>query len=326
MGMNSEISTYTISVFELQEYNFDFGLTEYPIWDEAYRPILNKAILDFYMFREIGYANPQVWRQRLMNRMSIIMRNKYNELYKNKAIPFNPLYTMELYEEYTHKISNDGATNSNGEINYNTDGTNTTTRDENNTTDNVNNETNTTANTNTQTTNTDTINNQTNNIATTDSTTNDSNNLGLTSQFPSEEMTENDLTSNLFIDNATKTTGKTTAIGTSGVDTTIVETIGVINALHGTSGADNTIHGTNKIDTVSHGTNKIVNTGIDKTVNTNVGTNNNNMDESYNKKTYGSASDLSFAHSMTQFKDYVDRFDLDNQVIAELKDLFMQVW
>ena len=286
MGMNSEISTYTISVFELQEYNFDFGLTEYPIWDEAYRPILNKAILDFYMFREIGYVNPQVWRQRLMNRMSIIMRNKYNELYRNKAIPFNPLYTMELYEEYTHKIANEGTNSNNGQSDFTTDGTNKTTRDE------INN----TNNTNEQTTNNNTTNDQTNHIDTTDTTTNNSDNLGLTSQFPSEEMTENDLTSNLFIDNATKTKGNTTVDGTSGVDNVV------------------------------HGTNDIINSGVDKTVSTTAGINNNTMDESYNKKTYGSASDLSFAHAMTQFKDYVDMFDLDNQVIAELKDLFMQIW
>jgi len=286
MGMNSEISTYTISVYELQEYNFDFGLTEYPIWDEAYRPILNKAILDFYMFREIGYTNPAVWRQRLMNRMSIIMRNKYNELYKNKAIPFNPLYTMELYEEFTHKIANDGTTNNNGVINYNTDGTNITTSNETN--------------------NTDSTNGQTNRIDTTDNSTTNANNLGLTSQFPSEEMTEDDLTSNLFVDNATKTKGDTTVVGVSGVDTVVT--------------------GNNQSDTVINGNNTIVNTGIDKTINTNAGTNNNTMDESYNKKTYGSASDLSFAHAMTQFKDYVDMFDLDNQVIAELNDLFMNVW
>jgi hypothetical protein len=266
MGMNGEISTYTISVLELQEYNFDFGLDTYPIWDENYRPILNKAILDFYMFREIGYANPAQWRQRLGNRMDIIMRNKYNDLYKAKAKEFNPLYTMEMYEEYTHNITNDASNSNNGQVDYNTDGSNTNT------------------------------NNQTNHIGTTDNTTTTANNLALTSQFPSEEMTENDLTSNLFVDNANKTTGDNTVIGISGVDTTI------------------------------GGGSTVINTGIDKTINSNTGTNNNTMDESYNKKTYGSASDLSFAHAMQQFRDYIDDYQLDNQVIADLKDLFMSIY
>jgi len=264
--MNSEISTYTISVYELQEYSFDFGLNDYPIWDEKYRVKLNTAILEFYMFREIGYVNPMVWRQRLRNKMDIIMRNKYNDLYKQKAIPFNALYTMELYEEYTHKIKNDGLNSNNGTTNYNTDGNNTSASSQNN------------------------------HIATTDTTTNNTNNLGLTSQFPSQEMTENDLTSNLFIDNATKTTGINTVTGISGVDTTI------------------------------GGTNTATNKGVDKTVNTSAGTNTNNMDETYNKKTYGSASDLSFAHAMTQYYDYVEMYQLDQQVIAELKELFMQIW
>lgn len=266
MGMNSEISTYTISVLELQEYNFDFGLNDYPIWNEDYRPILNKAILEYYMFREIGYTNPAVWRQRLRNRMDIIMRNKYNDLYKAKAKEFNPLYTMEMYEEYTHNVTNNGINNSNGEVNYNTNGSNTATTT------------------------------QDNSINTNDNTTNTSNNLGLTSQFPSEEMTENDLTSNLFIDNATKTTGNTNVNSVSDVSTNI------------------------------EGTSSSTTSGVDKTVNTNTGTNQNTTDESYNKKTYGSVSDLSFAHAMTQFYDYIEMFQLDNLVIAELKDLFMQVW
>ena len=266
MGMNSEISTITISVLELKEFNFDFGLKDYPIWNEAYRETLNNAILEFYMFREIGYANPAVWRQRLNNRMDIIMRNKYNDLYKAKAKEFNPLYTMEMYEEYTHHVENIGIVNNNGEINYNTDGT-------------VN-----------------TANTQSNNINTSDTTVTDINTLGLTSQFPSEEMTENDLTSNLFVDNANKATGTNSVSGTSAVDTDVI------------------------------GSGVTTNKGIDKTVNTNTENNNTNVNESYNKKTYGSASDLSFAHAMTQFKDYIEQFQLDTQVIAELKDLFITVY
>jgi hypothetical protein len=256
--MNSEISTYTISVYELKEYNFDFGLNDYPIWDESYRPILNNAILEYYMFREIGYANPNVWRQRLRNRMDIIMRNKYNALYTAKAKEFNPLYTMELYEDYTHSITN---TNT-GEVNYTTNSSNNTTS---------NNNSNVTSENNTETT---------------------SNNLGLSSQFPSEEMMEDDLTNNLYVDSANKQ-----------------------------KGSENTNDNIEQ-NTTASGTTNSTNSGTDKTTNSG----NNNMTETYNKKTYGSASDLSFAHAMTQFKDYCDQFELDQQVIAELKDLFMQVW
>jgi len=264
--MNSEISTYTISVLELKDFNFDFGLNEYEIFDEEYRETLNNAILEFYMFREIGFVNPAVFRYKLRARMNLIMRNKYNALYKAKAIEFNPLYNVEMHETFTHNISNDSVTNSNGEMNYNTNG------------------------------NMSNINTQNNNIKTTDNTENISDNLGLTSQFPSEEMTENDLTSNLFIDNANKTKGSATVTSES------------------------------EVDTIVGGTTNTTNSGVDKTVNINEGTMNNTTTETYNKDTVGSSAGLPFSRAMTQLKDFYDEYELDQQVIDELKDLFMQIW
>lgn len=266
MGMNSEISTYTISIFELQEFNFDFGLDKYTIFDETYRPILNKAILDYYMFREIGFVNPVVFQYKLNARMDLLMRNKYNALYKAKMIEFNPLWNVEMHETFTHDVTNNGTNSNNGEINYNTNGTN------------------------------DTTSIQGNDINTTDNTTTTANALSLTSQFPSEEMTENDLTSNLFIDNANKTNGTNSVVGSSNVNTDI-------------TGNTNTI-----------------NSGVDKTVNVNEGTNNNTTTETYTKLTEGSSAGLPFSRAMNQLKDYLDDYQLDQQVIDELKDLFMQIW
>ena len=48
--MNEVSSVFTVSVAELIENNFDFGLEDYEIFDEGYRTILNKKILDYYMF------------------------------------------------------------------------------------------------------------------------------------------------------------------------------------------------------------------------------------------------------------------------------------
>ena len=264
--MNSELSSYTVSVYELIESGFDFGLKSYSIFDENYRDTLNNAILNYYMFREIGFANPTVWRQKLNTRMEIIMRNKYNALYKAKLMDFNPLYTMELYEDYTHTVNNTGQTNNNGEVNFITSSKqNTNTSQNTNMTSDENSETN-------------------------------SNSLGLGSQFPSEEMTEDDLTSNLFVDSANKATGKETTSDNIKQNST-------------TSGSSNT-----------------VNSGTDKTTNTANGTVNNTTSETFSKKTIGSASDLTFAHAMTQFKEYVEDFNLDQLIIDELKDLFLQCW
>lgn len=258
MGMNSEISSYTISVYELQELNFDFGLNTYTIWNEAYRHILNKAILDWYMFREIGYINPIQWRQRLISRMDLIMRNKYNALYEAKAIEFNPLYNVEMHETFTHTINNSGNTNNSGEIDYTTNVTNESITE--------------------QTTNSDS------------ETT--SNNLGLSSQFPSEEMMEDDLTNNLFVDSANKNKGTES----TNDDTTI-------NASNNTTAS-----------------------GVDKTKNTSTGTSTATTQETYSKDTVGSSAGLPFSRAMTQLKDYLDEFQLDQQIIEELKDLFIQIW
>jgi len=248
--MNSELSSYTISVFELKEYNFDFGLNDYPIFDEKYRETLNNAILEYYMFREIGFANPAVWRQKLRNRMDIIMRNKYNAMYKAKQMEFNPLYTMELYEDYTHTNTSTGEntnkSNSTNSVDSNTNGT------------------------------------------TTDVTNSTSDGLNTSSSFPSDETLEGDLTSNLFVDSA----GHNKSTDNSTDSTT-----------QNTSGSEKS---------TSDGTSN--------------GTNTNNSIETFSKKTIGSASDLTFAHAMVQFKEYCDKFNLDQLVIDELKDLFMTVW
>lgn len=148
------MSKYTIDVYTLMKNGFDFGLDDYEIFNEEYRPILNNAILEFYKFREIGFSNPYQWRDRLRARLDLIMRNKYNALYEAKAIEFNPLYNIELHEDYERTIENE--TSASGQL-----------------TDNTNSNSN-------------------------------SDVLNLSSRFPSEEMTENDLTSNLFVDNATK--------------------------------------------------------------------------------------------------------------------------
>jgi len=254
MSMNSELSTYTISIYELIESGFDFGLDKYPIFDEAYRPILNDAILQGYLTKEIGWVNPMVFKQKLQFRMSMIMRNKYNALYKAKAVEFNPLYTMELYETYSHNIKNKGETSNNSKAIA------------------------------------DAKSEDVSNGSSTNTTNTNNDSLALSSQYPNDEMIENDLTSNVFVDNGQKQSNS--EIGTN----------------------------TDKNNSNSNATTKQNSTALQN------GLNNNNMDESYSKKTIGSASDLTFAHAMTQFKEYVDLFNLDQLVIDELKDLFMTCW
>ena len=48
--------------------------------------------------------------------------------------------------------------------------------------------------------------------------------------------------------------------------------------------------------------------------------------ESYIKTTKGSSAGLPFSKAMLQFKEYVDKFNLDLQVCKELSDLFMNIY
>lgn len=208
------MSSYTVTVYNLMQNDFDFGLNDYEIFDENYRPILNNCILDYYKFREIGFQNPYQWRDRLRQRLDMIMRNKYNDLYKAKAIEFNPLYNIEIHETYTRKL--DTKTNTNAESEATQDG------------------------------------------------------LQFSSRFPTEQMTEDKLTENIYADNASKSKG-----GSSTKDKA--------------EGTDNTT-------------------------------------EVYEHTTEGSSAGLPFSRAMIQLKQFYDKYELDQQVIKELNDLFINIW
>lgn len=240
------MSQYTITVYDLEKNNFDFGLDHYEIFDEYYRPILNNAILSYYRFREIGFQNPALWREILNLQLDMIMRNKYNALYKAKQKDFNPLYNIDITEKLERNVkgavsqsdkSNSKSTSNGEDVTENTTETN-------------------------------------------------ANNLTLSSQFPSEEMTEDDLSNNLFVDNANKASGTETA-------------------------KDNT-------------KNKSKNTAESET--TGNSSSDSSQDESYTKTTIGSSAGLPFSKAMLQFKEYCDKFMLDQLVIDDLSDLFMSIW
>lgn len=228
------MAKYTFTVYELEQNNFDFGLDKYEIFDENYRPILNKAILDYYRWREICFEMPALWKERLNARMDLIMRNKYNELYKLKQLDFNPLHNVDMTETYTHEISSNATSSSSGES-------------------------------------TDTNSNTYNASAT---------GKNIQSQYPSENMVNGDLTENVYVDNAVKTDESQ--------------------------------------ETSNSGTSKSNTTGNQSSEGTTT--------ETYTRTNKGSSAGLPFSKAMLQFKEYLDGFQLDQQVIDELQDLFIKIW
>lgn len=83
---------------------FDF---DYPIFDEAYRSILESKILRHFYLREICAETVGVWKHFLNIKMNEIMPY-YNKLYKSELIEFNPLYDVDLTTDHVKDVKGTG--------------------------------------------------------------------------------------------------------------------------------------------------------------------------------------------------------------------------
>ena len=110
-------SKYTAVIHNLREQGFDFGLNDYPIFDETYREKLNKKILDHYDFYEIGQETPYLFKLFLNRTMNEIMPY-YNELYKS-IINYseNLLKNVNLQETLSRDTTSEITGNSSSESN-----------------------------------------------------------------------------------------------------------------------------------------------------------------------------------------------------------------
>lgn len=99
-----------------REAIFDFP---YPIFDEAYRPVLETKILRHFYTREICCETVGLWKHFLNMRMNEIMPY-YNKLYESELIEFNPMYDVDLTTDHNRELN--GTRNEQG--NY-TEDTNT---------------------------------------------------------------------------------------------------------------------------------------------------------------------------------------------------------
>lgn len=103
------MAKYTTTIRNLMDNNFDFGLKDYPIFDEEYREVLNNKILMHYYMDEIGFETAGLFKVYLNNKMNEIMPY-YNELYKKqKDLLLNFDKTTNLTETFTR----DNTTNTN---------------------------------------------------------------------------------------------------------------------------------------------------------------------------------------------------------------------
>ena len=108
------MSKYTTQLRYLIDTNFNFGLNEYPIFDENYRAILNKKILDHYRFREIGAETAGLFKHYLNTTLNEIMPY-YNVLYTNQlAMIGKDIFTnYSLTEELERNADGTSSSSSN---------------------------------------------------------------------------------------------------------------------------------------------------------------------------------------------------------------------
>lgn len=100
------MSKYTITVKDLIKNGFVFNLSNYPIFDERYRPSLNKKILDHYLMSEIGLETPALFNHYLGSKMNEIMPY-YNTLYQKQASLLENLdKNVNITETFNRDIAN----------------------------------------------------------------------------------------------------------------------------------------------------------------------------------------------------------------------------
>lgn len=106
------MAKYTMTIKTMIDNNFDFGLNDYPIFNETYRSILNKNILDYYFESEIGFETPALFKHYLNSKMRLIM-TKYNALYQaQEEVLKNLLNNVNLEETYTRNTNTTANSNS----------------------------------------------------------------------------------------------------------------------------------------------------------------------------------------------------------------------
>lgn len=115
----SKYTTQLRSYIETGGKIFDFS---YPIFDEAYRAVLEKNIIEYYYFREIGLETIGQFKWFLKSKMNRIMPF-YNELYESTGLITKDDYFINQNSTETHTRT--ASSTSTGKVDTNNEGTTT---------------------------------------------------------------------------------------------------------------------------------------------------------------------------------------------------------
>lgn len=107
-GYPGDYSSVEVNVENGIRFVFDM---DYPIFDEAYRRVLERKILLQYYTREIGQETIALFKLHLANRLNLIMPY-YNQLYLSELVKYDPLHNFDYWETHDgHGTENfDGST------------------------------------------------------------------------------------------------------------------------------------------------------------------------------------------------------------------------
>ena len=301
---------------------FDF---DFPIYDEAYRTVLEKKILRHFYTREIGDETVGLWKLRLETKMNEIMPY-YNQLYKSTLYDFNPFYDVDFAR--SHQTKTDGSTKNNSNQDYNgtihnegssTDN-NTRNIDTTGTSKDVGTSHSTSSNTN-ESTNDSTTNGTDHNTTSTKGT---SNSISRYSDTPQGAITN--LQNNTYLTNATITDGTTTGNETSdgthsntGHSTTNSKGNGESNS-NTTENGETTGHSTNVFS--DKGTNTADQNSVNNTQYQATGTA--KTMEEYIEHVSGKMNAASYSDLLIKFRKTF--INIDVMIINELKPLFFELW
>jgi len=107
-------TTFGPRLMDLYSYGYDIGLCDYPIYDEAFRPVLNRLISDHFYMREIGAETIQMFVF-FLNRTMRENMPLLNPVFKRLADPNYDPFAEDMNTTYcgTNQGQANGTSNEN---------------------------------------------------------------------------------------------------------------------------------------------------------------------------------------------------------------------
>lgn len=277
-------------IMNSREAIFDF---DYPLFDDAYKPVLEKKILKHYYTREIGCETVGLWKHFLNLKMNEIMPY-YNKLYESELIEFNPMHNFMYDKSHEGELGGSASENASGTVTDNITENRDLTR-------NVDEETDTTRNT-------DEDNDVTRTVTETNGTTGTGTSMDKYSDTPQGAVTN--LLNDTYLTNARAVNTTNQATETKSLSESVGETKDLDESINQTKDYDEVVND----DKTTARTGRTTNTGTKTFTNT----------DEYLEHLEGNNGAKSFSELLIEFRKTF--LNIDMMVINELNDLFMGVW